>query len=197
LTPAIERFLVKISVSSINFYNNTPCWEWQASKNHKGYGRVHINYKMLYVHRFMYEYYHGEIDPKLTIDHLCRNHTCCNPKHLKQETSKVNILKGIGLAAINARKTHCKRGHEFTKDNTYLGKNMRSCKKCTLKRASDYYQNNREKCNFINRQNWQKNKEKYKEKHNQRNKTYRLLHRDEMNKKAREVYRKRILLTKK
>lgn len=36
---------------------------------------------------------------------------------------------------FNKRKTHCKRGHEFTPENTFLLKNGRRCKICH--RASD------------------------------------------------------------
>ena len=30
----------------------------------------------------------------------------------------------------NTWKTHCKRGHKFTKENTYIFKNSRNCRKC-------------------------------------------------------------------
>lgn len=35
-----------------------------------------------------------------------------------------------GPAALNAAKTHCKRGHEFTKENTLKEGNKRSCRIC-------------------------------------------------------------------
>jgi len=139
LTPAIERFLVKISVSSINFYNNTPCWEWIAYRNNDGYGNLQIKNRPIGAHRFIFEYYHGSICPDLTIDHLCRNRACVNPAHLEQVTNKENILRGQGLCAINARKTHCNHGHEFTPENTYFDKNNgRYCRICMSKRMKEY-----------------------------------------------------------
>jgi len=40
------------------------------------------------------------------------------------------------IAAINAKKTHCPQGHEFTPDNTYLTKkNQRNCNACNVMRA--------------------------------------------------------------
>lgn len=55
----------------------------------------------------------------------------------------VNIgVKGrvIGVAAVNAARTHCKHGHEFTEENTYWRKTKtgkgwgRDCKECMRKR---------------------------------------------------------------
>jgi len=131
LKPILERFLNKISVSQTNFYKDTPCWEWQSTKLKGGYGQFKINYKAVLIHRFIYEYYHGSICPDLTIDHLCRNRACCNPKHLEQVTSKENTLRGMAPSSINARKTHCKHGHEFTSENIYRSKEgFRYCRIC-------------------------------------------------------------------
>ncbi len=45
-------------------------------------------------------------------------------------TRKDNLLKSNNTAAHNARKTHCKRGHEFTPENTGKQKNGRYCVTC-------------------------------------------------------------------
>lgn len=67
----------------------------------------------------------------LVTDHLCRNPRCVNPKHLEAVTQKENLLRGLAMGALNKVKTHCKRGHEFNKENTYLRPNQdRVCKKC-------------------------------------------------------------------
>lgn len=41
----------------------------------------------------------------------------------------------------NARKTHCKRGHEFTPDNTYTSGGRRQCKTCTCTAAAARHAN--------------------------------------------------------
>ena len=125
MIPTIERFLNKVSI-----YQKT-CWDWKAHIQTNGYGQFKFKRKSTLAHRFIYEYYHGSINPKLTIDHLCRNRKCVNPDHLEQVTSRENTLRGNTPAAINARKTHCIRGHEHTPENTYtyhIGK--RICKEC-------------------------------------------------------------------
>lgn len=123
------------------------CWEWTVSLSVKGYGSIAVYGKHLRSHRFIYEYYHGEINPELTIDHLCRNRKCVNVIHLEQVTMAENVMRGISPSAINSRKTHCKRGHLFTSDNTYRNHNGKNCRICNLERAKKYQQDNRVKRN--------------------------------------------------
>ena len=106
------------------------CWLWTASKNHNGYGIFDINGKTQRAHRLSYELYKGKIPDGLQIDHLCRVRHCVNPDHLEAVTRKENILRGICFSAINKRKTHCYKGHEFTKDNTYI--NPSGSRRCII-----------------------------------------------------------------
>lgn len=110
----------------------TSCLEWIGSKEDKmGYGKfVYENGQ--YAHRYSYEYFIGPIPDGMTIDHLCENPSCVNPFHLTLATQRDNILRGNNICARNARKTHCKRGHEFTPENTMLLRGgRRQCRECT------------------------------------------------------------------
>lgn len=102
-----------------------------------GYGRVFTNGIAKRAHRVIYELVNGKIPSNLVINHICRVRACVNPEHLEATTHRDNILAGVGVAAINKRKTHCKWGHEFTPENTrnYVigGKPRRGCRTCNRK----------------------------------------------------------------
>lgn len=98
------------------------------------YGRL-LGKKMVLAHRVAYETEYGVIPEGLVIDHLCRNGLCVNPKHLEAVDNVTNIMRGEGLPAQNARKTHCYKGHKFTELNTHISpQNRRICKTCRSER---------------------------------------------------------------
>jgi hypothetical protein len=128
LTPVqVDRFWSKVDVVPGN------CWEWTASRTATGgYGQVRINEISLRAHRVAYALLIG--DTPLELDHLCRNRLCVNPDHLEPVTRRENWERGQNNAAMNARKTHCKHGHELSGDNLrikrYSGKTERLCLTC-------------------------------------------------------------------
>jgi hypothetical protein len=135
----IERFLSKIKINLDN-----ECWEWTAMLDHKGYGRFYkfVNGKGAWFksHRVSYDVFNGRIDSCMPIDHICRNRKCVNPDHLRQVSVKTNSLENSkGITAKNNQKTHCKKGHEFTMENTRLVKNLghRVCKECAYLNSRD------------------------------------------------------------
>lgn len=126
------------------------CWSWKGRPNRFRYRHFSINGKSKYIHRISYELYVGKIPKGLVIDHLCRNPECSNPKHLEAVTQATNIIRGIGTPALNSKKTHCPKGHEYTKENTYsIGNGVRKftkekriqrvCRKCNQQWHRNYY----------------------------------------------------------
>jgi len=118
---------------------NCLIWNGPSITTHGNtYGRL-VGRKLILAHRVAYEKAFGSIPKGLVIDHLCRNGLCVNPQHLEAVSNATNILRGNGAPAVNARKTHCKRGHELALENTYRRKNgKRDCKLCNkIRRAVD------------------------------------------------------------
>ncbi len=111
------------------------CWEWIGYDGPNGYGRVKLVGRNILAHRAVYEALVGTIPEGAELDHLCRNRRCVNPAHLEPVTRRVNVLRGVAPAAVNAKKTHCIRGHEYTPENTRAGINRaghptRACRTC-------------------------------------------------------------------
>lgn len=123
----------------------TGCWIWQRALAGHGYGQIRIGQTAHYAHRIAYEHFVGPIPEGMTLDHLCHTNDpecpggddcphrrCCNPEHLEVVTRGENVLRGVGFAAVNARKTHCPSGHEYTLENTALSpEGWRSCRVCS------------------------------------------------------------------
>lgn len=124
----IERF------HSRYIKSDTGCWEWIGAKDKDGYGLFHAHpYQR--AHRFSYVLFYNQSLKDLCVCHYCDNPSCVNPEHLWLGTIGDNnrdaMRKGRKIQP-NKDKKVCKRGHEFTDENTYIqkSKNSRICKAC-------------------------------------------------------------------
>lgn len=112
------------------------CWLWIGRLDTKGYGLWDPRWRRpKSAHITAYEWTRGPVPAGLELDHLCRVPACVNPDHLEPVTKLVNIRRGVSPSAINARKTHCRRGHPFDRANTipYVdskGREHRRCRNC-------------------------------------------------------------------
>lgn len=135
----ITRIFARISIDPSISWNGTPCWVWTGARRPK-WPHGYVNWKrgIYYAHRFIYAWLIAPLPKRRigdwTLDHLCRNQPCCNPVHLELVPGRINTLRGIGLSAINAKKTHCKRGHPLSGSNLYISKKghrvERICREC-------------------------------------------------------------------
>ena len=111
------------------------CLLWPHGTDKDGYGRLHTPGipGQQYAHRVAYEWVNGPVPAGLELDHLCRVHACYNPHHLEAVTHSVNISRGT-KSTVNASKTHCPHGHEYTTENTYINtRGHRVCRECRRK----------------------------------------------------------------
>ena len=130
------------------------CWVWTGGCSPSGYGKFWADDgRTLRPHCWAYEQAVGPIPDGLQIDHACHStdptcpggdtclhRRCVNPDHLEAVTGLVNTRRGG-----NARKTHCKYGHEFTPENTYIIKpnpstprGGRACNECRNRLAREH-----------------------------------------------------------
>lgn len=121
------------------------CWSYTVLNPTTGYGRIHQRQpknEYIQTHVMMYKLLVGDYENGLHLDHLCRNRSCCNPDHLEPVPPKENLRRSPSqITTINANKTHCRNGHEFTEENTYRRKdrpNNRDCRICRLESVKKY-----------------------------------------------------------
>ena len=118
----IERFLRFVDGHAQPY----SCLQWRGQLMESGYGK----FGNTTAHRAAYTIFVGDPGPNV-VDHLCRNRSCVNPFHLDAVPQVENARRGLLGAALL---THCKRGHEFTPENTIVGEGdrptRRRCRTC-------------------------------------------------------------------
>ena len=127
----MQRFMAKVIKLP------SGCWTWRGPLNRCGYGKFTVQRVTVAAHRFAYHELVGKIPENLTIDHLCRNRACVNPKHMEPVPLRENLLRGDTFQAANFKKTHCVNGHEFTDSNTLIVNGWRQCRECVLIRKEE------------------------------------------------------------
>lgn len=116
------------------------CWLWQHSTDAKGYGSYRVDGKLRRAPRIAYTLAYGPIPDGMIVMHTCDTPACINPAHLRIGTEKENtadmFAKGRDRIWNHRGITHCKHGHEFTPENTYIKPNgARACRACLRERA--------------------------------------------------------------
>lgn len=96
-SPGAPKALIERKLSELA-PDDDECWTWPHADNGNGYPVIHLNGRLQYVHRLVYERVVGPIPPGLQIRHMCgrgRTHGCWNPNHLDVGTHKQNMADKV------------------------------------------------------------------------------------------------------
>jgi len=131
-TEATEEQYEQRFWSYVDKKNEDECWTWKGTKSGCGYGYFSYRNADIGAHRMSLQFKLGRpIIMGMHACHDCNNRHCVNPSHLREDTASSNVKDLVRAGNHNnARKTHCKHGHEFTPDNVYINKNKRYCIAC-------------------------------------------------------------------
>lgn len=129
LTSEADRFWRKVD-------RGDGCWPWEGAVLASGYGKFWTgpreSRRCELAHRVAWHLTNGPIPAGMQIDHVCFNKACVNPAHLEPVTPKINSQRAVDAGRrVVSQATHCKRGHEFTPENTHIiPKGWRVCRSC-------------------------------------------------------------------
>lgn len=136
------------------------CWLWMGRKDPTGYGRVTFDRKQQLAHRLIFTWVVGEIPDGMHVLHRCDNPPCVNPDHLFLGTNQDNVDDKMSKGRHKGKnRNHCKSGHPFSLENTFVRPDgSRRCNECARAASLKYHANHKETRNAGSREYYAKHK---------------------------------------
>ena len=130
-----ERFMAKVVKTS-----DGSCWVFKGELPAHRYPTITVKKKTYRASRVSMMLHTGKMPlPKEFVCHRCDNPNCVNPNHLflgSQSDNMQDALRKNRMVLPNKDRTHCRQGHEYTEENTYIrpGNKYRECLTCMRNR---------------------------------------------------------------
>lgn len=119
--PGPKRFWLRV-------YQRGDCWEFRGQE--QAYRSFRVEHGMtVLAHRYAFSLV-KDLRWDTILDHTCNHPWCVRPSHLVAGDTRENTLRGIGPTASNARKTHCRFGHQLVPKPRTPG--VRYCRLCAI-----------------------------------------------------------------
>lgn len=83
----IERYLETIKRKSVNKPGSS-CLLWSGSLSQSGYPYMKLKWKVVYVHRVLWEYHHGKLTSESAVAKKCKVKSCVNIAHFYLKKSR-------------------------------------------------------------------------------------------------------------
>ena len=119
----------------------------QSGSHKQGYLRVSLRGRQRYVHQLVLEAHVGPRPRGMNVLHANDIPWDNRLENLRWGTQSENLKEAtVNGRNVNANKTHCKNGHEFTPENTYLkASGSRECRVCSYQAKMAWQRKNRDK----------------------------------------------------
>lgn len=98
----IRRFMSKVELKT--FGRDAGCWVWLGARRHDKraastpYGTFNLagyQGRKVHAHRVSYAIFNdGGVPEGMDVDHICLNHWCVNPDHLRIMSREDNVARG-------------------------------------------------------------------------------------------------------
>ena len=134
----------KAKPKSVSFFTHnrydqiTGCWNWMASKDGKGYGKLRYLGRLEQVHRLSAHFYlRFDLKSTLHVCHHCDNPACFNPAHLfigtRSDNQRDSVSKGRNYSP-SAVKVACPQGHTYSHTDSHGHRHCRICERAARAR---------------------------------------------------------------